>query len=148
MPRPRIRVAAILAEDGKILLARHEKDGQTYWVLPGGGVKHGESLADALVREALEETGLAIRVGELVMVNDSIPPDGHRHIVNVYFVAEIEGGNLCLGSDERLAEVRWMPLEELPRLRFYPDVREDLLRGLREGFAHVPRYLGNLWKDN
>ena len=58
MADPRIRVSAILRWNGRILLARHEKPGKEYWLLPGGGVKAGESLLEALVRELREETGV------------------------------------------------------------------------------------------
>ena len=44
MAEPRIRVSAILRWHGRILLARHEKPNKEYWLLPGGGVKAGESL--------------------------------------------------------------------------------------------------------
>jgi len=47
---PRIRVSAILRREGRILLCRHEKAGREYWLLPGGGVDLGESLAEALQR--------------------------------------------------------------------------------------------------
>ncbi|MFP4173447.1 MAG: NUDIX domain-containing protein, partial [Candidatus Hydrogenedentota bacterium] len=62
-PLPRIRVAAIAVRDGAILLVRHEKHGERYWLLPGGGVDFGETLTEALAREVREETGLAIEVG-------------------------------------------------------------------------------------
>ena len=48
---PRIRVSALLSWRDRILLCRHEKPGQEYWLLPGGGVNSGESLVDALRRE-------------------------------------------------------------------------------------------------
>ena len=146
-PIPRIRAAAIIVQDDTILLVRHEKDGRRYWLLPGGGVDFGESLAEALVREVCEEAGLDIVVGDLVMANDSIPPDAHRHVLNVYFTAEVTGGELRPGRDGRLDDVRFVPLDDLPGLTFYPDVREPLLRGIREGFGNTPAYLGNLWKD-
>ena len=55
---PRIRVSAALRWQDRLLLCRHEKPGKEYWLLPGGGVKSGESLADALRRELLEEVGI------------------------------------------------------------------------------------------
>ena len=143
---PRIRVAAIVLRGDALLLARHQKEQKTYWVLPGGGVEYGESLADALVREVKEETNIEVRAGRLVMANDSIPPDRHRHIVNLYFMAEIVGGVLALGSDKRLVEVRFVPLAEVPDLVFVPDMREELLGAIKHAFAKAPGYLGNVWK--
>ena len=56
---PRIRVSAVLRWHGRVLLCRHEKPGRgEYWLLPGGGVNSGESLAAALHRELREEVGI------------------------------------------------------------------------------------------
>lgn len=142
---PRVRVAAIIVQDGAILLVRHVKGGKTYWLLPGGGVEYGESLEKAVEREVKEETNLSIRVDKLVFVNDSIPPDGHRHIVNLYFTADRVGGELKQGPDDVLAELRFVPVTELPALQFYPDIRDALLPAIREGFPAERVYLGNLW---
>lgn len=145
--RPRVRVAAIICDRQRLLVAVHEKAGKRYHVVPGGGVEFGESLEEAVAREVKEEAGLDIRVGELVLANDSIPPDGHRHIINLYFLAEVVGGELRVGQgDKRLRHVEYVTLEELAAATLYPDVREELLLGIREGFAKGPRYLGNLWR--
>lgn len=144
---PRIRVAAIIVQDGRILLARHKRHGQAYWVLPGGGVDFGESTEQALIRELKEEANLDIRVGRLVMVNDSIPPDGHRHIVNLYFTAEITGGTLRVGDDHRLVDMCFVPVSEIPGLALFPDTREQLAAGIARGFENEALYLGNLWKE-
>lgn len=145
---PRIRAAAIILRDDAVLLARHEKDGKSYWVLPGGGVDFGESVGDALKREIREEASLDIRLGEFVMLNDSIPPDCHRHILNLYFRAEIAGGTLRVGqNDKRLRGMEFVPVDDLPKISLYPDVREVLYQGIRNGFPTTGLYLGNLWKD-
>jgi 8-oxo-dGTP diphosphatase len=146
--RPRIRAAAIILKDDQILLARHEKDGQSYWVLPGGGVNFGETVAEALERELREEANLDIRLGELVMLNDSIPPDCHRHILNLYFLADITGGELRAGqNDKRLRGMEFVSVEDIPNISLYPDVRQLLYNGIRNGFPTTGLYLGNLWED-
>jgi ADP-ribose pyrophosphatase YjhB (NUDIX family) len=146
--RPRIRVAAIIVHDESILLVRHVKNGQSYWLLPGGGLEYGESLEEALCRELREETNLEIRVGDLVIVNDSINPDGTRHVINLCFTAEIVSGELRCGIDHRLEEVRFVPLREVPNLTFYPDVRDELIPAIEQGFPRRAAYLGNLWRDH
>ena len=91
---PRIRVAAIIMRGDDLLLVRHIKNGKSYWLLPGGGIEYGEPLAEALQRELREEACLEIEVGDLVIVNDTIPPDNTRHTINLYFTARVEeGGN-------------------------------------------------------
>jgi ADP-ribose pyrophosphatase YjhB (NUDIX family) len=59
MYRP--RACAAVLKDGKILMVCHQIPSRTYWTLPGGGVKDGEKLEDAVVREVKEETGLDVK---------------------------------------------------------------------------------------
>lgn len=144
---PRVRVAAVIVRDDRILLVRHAKDGAEYWLLPGGGVHYGESLSEALAREVREETGLEARVGDVVFAHDGIAPDGSRHIVNVYLLAEVTGGALRCGDEPRLAGVRDVPLGELSELDLRPDLREPLLAAAARGFPARAPYLGSLWKE-
>jgi 8-oxo-dGTP diphosphatase len=146
-PMPRIRVAAVIVRDGELLLIRHQKDNQTYWLLPGGGVDFGERLDEALVREVNEETGLEIRVGRVLFLSDSIAGDKHRHMVQVAFAAEVAGGRLALGSDPRLAECRYVTFDALPEVLLYPNMNQALLAVLCGGGPSALQYLGNLWED-
>ena len=144
---PRVRVAAIVVQDDEILLVRHVKHGKTYWLLPGGGVKYGETLEEALVREIEEETNLDVVVERPVMMNDSVPPDRHRHVMNICFTARITGGTLQTEDSEVLKEVRFVPIDDVTDLPlFYPDIRTPLLDAYSRGFPET-LYLGNIWTD-
>lgn len=72
--RIRIRVAVVIVQDGKILLCQHEKNNRRYWLIPGGGVEFGETVAEAGARELKEEAGLDVQIGDLIFVQESIPP--------------------------------------------------------------------------
>ncbi|MCC6694126.1 MAG: NUDIX hydrolase [Candidatus Hydrogenedentes bacterium] len=144
---PRVRMAAIIVEDDRLLLVRHSKADRSYWLLPGGGLEFGESMEAALRRELMEEANLEIRVKDLVMANDTIDPNGSRHVINLYFTAEVLSGELRCGNDHRLEEVRFVPLREVPSLHFYPDTRPALLPAIQAGFPGRAAYLGNLWKE-
>jgi len=144
---PRVRVAAIIIRDDEILLVRHLKYGKTYWLLPGGGVGYGETLAEALEREIKEETDLDIVVGRPVLINDSIPPDKHRHVLNIYFTARVTGGMVKAEQGTLLQEAGFVPVESLPDIAlFYPDIRTQLLDAYQRGFPES-LYIGNLWTE-
>lgn len=142
---PRVRVAAVVVKGDSILLVRHEKGSASYWLLPGGGVDFGEPLTEALRREVREETCLDVRVGDLVLASDSIAPDGSRHVVNLCFTGEVIGGELGLGSDERVVEVQYVPIDEIQDITLHPDLRDELTRGLETGFGSGEVYVGERW---
>lgn len=146
-PLPRIRVAAVIVEKDNLLLVRHEKDGETYWMLPGGGVDFGEPLDEALRRELREEVAIEAQIGPLLFVNDSIPEDRHRHIVNIYFAARIVAGRPALGEDERIVEVAFHPLTTLDTLALRPRLQTLLKSVVPELETREQTYLGNLWLD-
>ncbi len=145
MSRIRVRAAVLLLQEETVLLVRHRKGSQTYWLLPGGGVDFGETAPEAARREAAEETGLEVEVGDLALASETIAPDGSRHVLHLVFMASLRGGSLKVGSEERLAEVRFVPLADLPGLDFHPPMAE-VVCDLARGRAPDRLYLGRLWK--
>lgn len=140
----RIRVGVVVVQDGALLLVEHRKGDRRYWVYPGGGLDYGETIAACGERELREETGLDVEIGPLLFVSESIPPDGHRHVVNLFVAARVVGGTLALGQEENLCSVRFVPLEELATLEIYPPVLPEVLRAVR-GDPDPPLLLGNRW---
>jgi ADP-ribose pyrophosphatase YjhB (NUDIX family) len=89
------------------------------WSLPGGRVEAGETLREALLREVREETGLEVRLGELIDVVDLVERDPQGavsvHFVLLDFSAHAIEGTLSAGSDA--AECGWFaPQEALQRV--------------------------------
>ena len=95
--------AAIINDEGKILLTRRLDNGQ--WRLPSGGVEAGESPSEAVIREVLEETCLRVRVKRLVGVYSDpnqlvMYADGVKvQIVAIRFEVEVTGGALGLSNE-------------------------------------------------
>jgi 8-oxo-dGTP diphosphatase len=149
---PRIRVSAILSWNGRILLARHEKPGKEYWLLPGGGVNAGESLVQALVRELKEEVGIVGEDDQLplegpVALVDSIAPSfsfASRHVVHIIFAADLSGRSLdaVTSEDAAVRGLRLFSREELEGLALHPPIQRFLERW-QPGDPAV--YLGALW---
>ena len=130
-PVTTIRAAAILIEDGRILLVKQDLAVTPHWEIPGGHLEYGETLGDCLVRELKEETGLDVRAGDLLYVTDMIAGDKGMHVVDMAFlVKRVAHGHGVLAwqhvdphpsqSPAALREVRMVPLEELPALGFPP----------------------------
>jgi 8-oxo-dGTP diphosphatase len=144
----RIRCAAVLIRGDKILLVKHEKDGHAYWLLPGGGLEPGETLAQATERELHEECGVTIRCERLLLISESLEPNRERQIINIVFLAELVAGepHLATQNDARLVGVDWVRREALASLTFYPDFREQLLLQWEHAFSLTAVSLGNLWK--
>jgi ADP-ribose pyrophosphatase YjhB (NUDIX family) len=144
---PRLRVSAVIVEGGRVLLVRHRKEGREYFLLPGGGVKGGESMPDALSREVEEETGLLVQAGKLLCVSETIFPDGSRHIINMVFRASREGGELKPSRDKRVVGSEFVSLKDLDRVNLFPPIGGYLMKAHRSGFRGGAAYLGKMWKD-
>jgi 8-oxo-dGTP diphosphatase len=128
--RPELSVGAVVVHDGSLLLVRRgHGPAAGQWSVPGGRVEWGEVLAEAVVREVLEETGLECVCGEMLGWVEIIQTDHHAdpvHFVVLDFVATVlEHGEPVAGDDA--AEVRWVPVADVLDL--------DLVEGIAE-FLH------------
>ncbi len=145
---PRVRVAAVIVRDDTVLLAEHRKDGNTYYLLPGGGVGRGETLRDALTRELWEETRLEIQPGRLLFLCESVAPDQSRHIIQLAFAADIaKNAQPAPGDDPRVVAAHFFPVKALATLPMFPPVQKTLAAGMNNGFPDIPPSLGNCWTE-
>jgi 8-oxo-dGTP diphosphatase len=107
---PIIGVGAVVVEAGRVLLVRRGGEPlKGHWTLPGGVLEVGESLAEGVAREVLEETGLHVDAVELVELVDRIHREGGRvryHYVIADYLCRVTGGVLRAGSDADA--VRWV----------------------------------------
>ncbi len=86
----KIRLTAVIIEDGKILLLDQNVDNSRSWSLPGGKLEENETIEQGLVRELYEETGLHIKVGKLLYICDHTHND--EYVLHMTFKATRKGG--------------------------------------------------------
>jgi 8-oxo-dGTP diphosphatase len=101
---------------GRVLLVRRSRPPDPeVWSVPGGRIEPGETAFEAVARELAEETGLAVRVVELVAAIDWIEraADGSlaAHYVILDHLVEVMGGTLAAGDDA--ADARWFDADEM-----------------------------------
>lgn len=115
--RPFLAVSAAIIRDGKVLIVRRaRKPALNLYSLPGGAVELGESLVDAVIREAREETSLDIEPVALAGHREVIMRDKdgqiERHFVILSFASRWLKGEPVLNSE--LDDARWVDPGELP----------------------------------
>jgi 8-oxo-dGTP diphosphatase len=125
MAEPEVCVSAVVVDDGRLLMVRRGRGrAQGDWALPGGRVEPGELLAEAVVREVLEETGLEAVCGELIGVVELVG-DGEAHqIVLAHRGSLLADAEPTPGDDA--AEARWVALGDVADHRLAPGLAEFL----------------------
>ena len=98
---------------GIILIARKNKP--LGWALPGGFVDYGESLEQAAVREALEETGLNVTLIQQLKTYSATDRDPRHHTISTVFIAKADGQPQA-GDDAGMADI--FTEQNLPPLVF------------------------------
>ena len=114
----------IVREEGdepQVLLVWNEDWRNPCWGLPGGAREPAEPLCHTAVRETREETGLDIRLGELIDIHEIVGLGKRVHLVIFTFRGYVCGGRLCSDGTcepERggVSQASWFPLSEAKKL--------------------------------
>jgi ADP-ribose pyrophosphatase YjhB (NUDIX family) len=140
--RPLVGVGGVVIQGGRALLIKRggpPLEGQ--WSIPGGMLELGETLREGAGRELLEETGLTVRVGELVEVFERIFPDAEGkiryHFVIHDFLCEVVSGKARAASD--VTDVAWATRDELPAYGLTETATRVLLRAFSMADQKSPR---------
>ena len=124
--RPRLTAAVLVEKDGKFLLAERNKvNANGYWVIPGGGVKFGETIEAAAIREIKEETNLDVEIVKRIGYEEVINVPGKYHSIVFFHLAKPLHNAIKAEGD--VSDARYFTLEEIKRLKIVQSV-EDCLR--------------------
>ena len=122
--RPEVCVGAIAVDEGRLLLVRRGRGPAAgTWSVPGGRVEPGETLAEAVLRELAEETGLEGVCDELVGWVERMGPD-HHYVILDFGVTVLEPREPRAGDDA--AEAEWVPLDKVAHRRLADGLAEFL----------------------
>ncbi|RLQ83880.1 NUDIX domain-containing protein [Planomicrobium sp. Y74] len=119
----RKRSAAIIWNDNHLALIKRKRNGKLYYVFPGGGIEENETPAEAAKREAMEELGLEVEIGECIYTMSEPAEES-------YFMAEVTGGKFGTGAGMEFTEPEaergsyaavWVARDKLPTITLYPE---------------------------
>ena len=147
--RVRLRICGICWWNNSLLLVNHSgmRSGD-FWSPPGGGIEFGQTVAETLVREFVEETGIKIEPGRFLFTCEFIKHP--LHAVELFFEVKYLSGTIKTGIDPELKEgeqiiknVQWMtvaeiknhPKEDLHGIFKFCDQPEDIVK--LSGFWHI-----------
>lgn len=152
MKRLRNSAKAVIIKNGELLVTENRSMGTVWYLLPGGGQKHGETITDALIRECIEELSIPVIPLDLLFIRDYISrnhefaaEDADAHQVEFMFRCEIpEGAQPSMGGtpDPMQTGVAWLPLEKIDEFSLYPKKLKEILKnGIPDNH---PVYLGDI----
>lgn len=155
---------ALVIREDRLLCTKNEDQFGTFYLLPGGGQRPGETLPQSLRRECKEEIGpnIKLKMGDIVFVREYIGRnhqfakwEKEEHQVEYIFECEFEGIEKAIKSWSKRAEegrlvpdemqigLQWLRLGDLAegRFRFYP---RELIPHIRKGEASGQIYIGDI----
>lgn len=112
--------ALIFDDDRRLLLVERGREPlKGFWSLPGGVLETGETIAEGVMREVLEETGLTVEPLQIVEIFERIMRDAEGraeyHYVLVDYICRMTGGTLAAADD--VSNVLWVKKQDLTGVR-------------------------------
>ena len=129
--RPVIAVGGVVVSGARVLLIRRAQPPlEGRWSIPGGILELGETIAQAVERELMEEAGVQVLPLELIEIYEKVLRLPHQppqyHFVILGYLCELKEGNAQPGSD--VTEVAWSAEDELDRFNLTIETRRVVKR--------------------
>ncbi len=153
----RSTMKAIVLHDGNVLLNRcFDPYNGTYYSLPGGGQQQGESMAEAIRRECLEETGYSVEPVRFAALMEEICLDPfilehyaeYAHKMLHIFVCKLasEAKVAPTEIDDSQVAIEWVPLANVASMNLLPKQVKAYFLNLADGVS--PLYLGTSYLEH
>jgi len=133
----KVNVRAVIPQDGKIVISRERRQGQEHLLLPGGRVRHGETVDEALMREVREETGLTIVAERLLYVAEVVGMYGVHDLLLIWLAHPQEGQEAI--DTHALVAVDSPVVDSI-----MPPIFNEIGADMTAGWSPRPRWLGNV----
>ncbi|MBM7702941.1 NUDIX domain-containing protein [Metabacillus iocasae] len=144
---------AMIIKEQKVLLTKNKDEEGYFYLFPGGGQEHGETIHETLKRECIEEIGGEVSVEELIHVREYIGKnhehasfDAHLHQIEYYFVCQLASDLSTItptNLDDHQVGVEWIDVEDMSAYRIYPkELVKHIVRRLKN--EKVPVYVGDV----
>ncbi len=133
----RVNVRALILREGKVLVSRERRQGHDHVLLPGGRVRDGESIHEALTREVAEETGLTVTAGQLLYVAEVVGMYGVHDLILIWS-ADVDDADVVISGDNLVA------IDSDEARAIMPPVMAQIGPDLTNGSTPHPRWLGNV----
>ena len=141
----RYRAAAIIIENDCVLFACNEIGSYFYSI--GGGVHHGETAEDAVLREVFEETGVHYEIDHLAVIHENFFGENEGslkgmncHEISFFFLMkprgtqELHSNSMTHGVKEKMS---WIPIKDLEKYKAFPAFLKDYLNKSHSGIEHI-----------
>ncbi|UYZ23987.1 NUDIX domain-containing protein [Mesobacillus jeotgali] len=143
---------AIIIREDKVLLTKNQDEDGYFYLFPGGGQEHGETIHQTLIRECIEEIGQQIEIGQLLHIREYIGKnheysavDFNIHQVEYYFNCKVitENHQKPTNPDSLQVGIEWILINNLLQYRVYPkQLREYIVKHFNNVIS--PVYLGDV----
>lgn len=110
--------ALIVNDEGETLFLKRAPKGRNeagFWSKPGGTVRFGETIKQAIMREIKEEFGVEVKLLDCLGYTDHFIPAEKQHWVAISYLAKIIKGEPKNLEPEKSLEMKWFKLDKLPK---------------------------------